>query len=167
MKNLPWIDEATAHLGLYEIPGPKTNPTLGLWLHNLKAWWTDDTTPWCGLFVAHCLQTAKRAIPKEWYRAKAYMGYGTPLKEPAYGCIAVKSRKGGGHVFFIVGKTASGDLVGLGGNQGNNVCYAKFKRSDIEYFCWPDQLNGSPSFPDSTRYVLPLFNNHLEVVSEA
>lgn len=121
----------------------------------------------CGTFVAHCLQTAKRAIPKEWYRAKAYIGYGTPLKEPAYGCIAVKSRKGGGHVFFVVGKTASGDLVGLGGNQGNSVCYAKFKPSDIDYFCWPDQLNGSPSFPDSTRYVLPLFNNHLEVVSEA
>jgi alpha-D-ribose 1-methylphosphonate 5-triphosphate synthase subunit PhnG len=29
---------------------------------------------------------------------------GTKLAKPAYGCVAVKTRIGGGHVCFVVGK---------------------------------------------------------------
>ena len=45
----------------------------------------------------------------------------TKLNNPAYGCIVVFSRAGGGHVGFLVGKDKQGNLMILGGNQSNAV----------------------------------------------
>lgn len=154
---LPWIAEANKHIGLAEIPGVKHNPIIQNWLIRLKAWWNDDETPWCGTFVAHCLKESKRAIPKHWYRAKAYADYGTRLSKPAYGCLAVMSRQGGGHVGFVVGEVAKGgDLLILGGNQGNKVSIARFSRSRITAYVWPENENGTKSTPLPGRYDLPI-----------
>jgi uncharacterized protein (TIGR02594 family) len=66
---------------------------------------------------------------------------GTKLAKPAYGCVAVKTRIGGGHVCFVVGKDkASGKLVCLGGNQSNMVCYALYNESDFEALCGMGRL---------------------------
>lgn len=164
MKELSWIAEARKHIGLREIPGPRHNPTIQSWLKNLRAWWSDDETPWCGVFIAQCLTDAKRGIPKHWYRAKAYENYGTRLKRPAYGSIGVMSRQGGGHVTFIIGETRDGKyLVGLGGNQSNMVNLAKFPKSRFTAFVWPSYSNNVPSMPYQSRYVLPKFDNSLKV----
>ena len=154
-NELPWIAEARSLVGTKEFPGQKTNPVIGGWLRKLGSAWLDDATPWCGTFVAHCLSSADRAVPAHWYRAKAYLDYGTRLRKPAYGCIAVKSRIGGGHVFFVVGELADGSLVGLGGNQGDAVTYARFSRDSIDGYIWPAWGNGVPSMPSPERYVLP------------
>lgn len=167
-KELSWIAEAKKYNGLREIVGVKHNPTIVQWLKNLGAWWRDDETPWCGVFVAHCLTASNRAIPKHWYRAKAYAEYGTLLKRPAYGCIGVMGRSGGGHVCFIVGETKDGYLVGLGGNQSNSVGLAKFPRSRFIAFVWPPYGNGVPSLPYDSRYKLPIYDSSLKVsASEA
>ena len=122
----------------------------------------------CGTFVAHCLHAADRSIPKHWYRAKDYLNYGTFLKKPAYGCIAVKSRVGGGHVFFVIGELEDGSLVGLGGNQNNKVSIARFSRDSIVGYVWPSWGNGVPSFPSAERYVLPQYGRTvLDTPSEA
>lgn len=156
-SELPWLTEARKHIGLAEIPGKQHNPTITNWLIKLKAWWRDDETPWCGVFVAHCLRSANRAIPKHWYRAKEYANYGTRLSKPAYGCIAVMSRQGGGHVGFVVGEVSKGgDLLILGGNQGNKVSIARFPRSRITAYVWPELGNGVKSRPTDRRYALPL-----------
>ena len=158
LPELPWIKEARSLVGLREIVGPKHSPRILQWLVQLGAAWNDDETPWCGTFVAHCLSTAGRPVPKHWYRAKAYAeGYGTLLKKPAYGCVAVKSRVGGGHVFFVVGELEDGSLVGLGGNQGNQVSLARFSRDSVIAYVWPPHPNGVPSVPSVDRYVLPQF----------
>lgn len=162
MTELPWIKEAKSLIGLKEINGVNHNPTIKSWLKSLKAAWTDDETPWCGTFVAHCLSSAGRSIPKHWYRAKEYLNYGTELTSPAYGCIAVKSRAGGGHVFFVVGETSDGAIVGLGGNQNNQVSLAKFSKSDIVGYVWPSWANGVPSMPSKERFVLPKYKNNLQ-----
>ena len=38
----------------------------------LKAWWSDDATPWCGTFAAMCVADAGLTPPKDWYRATAW-----------------------------------------------------------------------------------------------
>lgn len=164
-KNLMWVDELEKHIGLTEVKGPLTNPVIKQWLHSLSAWWTDDETPWCGTAVANALKLANRALPTHWYRAKDYLNTGTMLNKPAYGCIAVTSRTGGGHVFFVVGKTLDGRLVGLGGNQGNAVNYRTFNRESIVGYRWPALADGSLSTPDESRYDLPLFDNNIKPVS--
>lgn len=99
-----------------------------------------------------------RAVIKDWYRAKAWANAGlTKLAKPAYGCIAVKSRQGGGHVFFVVGKNAKGQILGLGGNQGNTVSIVPFNPADIDGYYWPSKLvDGKPvpSSPSPERYNL-------------
>ena len=154
---LPWIAEARKHIGLKEDTSKfKHSPTILGWLKKLGAWWMDDETPWCGTFVAHCLQTAGVKFPKNWYRALAYLNGGNKLAKPAYGCVAVKTRVGGGHVCFVVGKDkVSGKLVCLGGNQSNMVCYALYGESDFEAFMW----YGQTSSPAQHRYDLPILSN--------
>ena len=110
----------------------------------------------CGTFIAHCLQTAGVKFPKNWFRALAYLNGGNKLAKPAYGCVAVKTRVGGGHVCFVVGKDkVSGKLVCLGGNQSNMVCYALYNESDFEAFMW----YGQTSSPAQHRYELPILSS--------
>lgn len=135
--NQAWLVEARKHIGLKEIKGPLTNATIGTWLTRLKAWWKDDETPWCGTFVAHCLTTAGHPIPKHWYRALEWANYGFKLKAPVVGCIAVFTRTGGGHVGFVVGQSATGDYLILGGNQGDAVSIQTFPRSRNPVFVYP------------------------------
>lgn len=104
MTDLAWMIEAKRHVGLREIPGKNHNQTILDWIKNLGGWFKDDETAWCGTYVAHCLKTAGIAYPKHWYRALDYLNYGVALKKPAYGCVAIKTRKGGGHVCFVAGR---------------------------------------------------------------
>ena len=168
MTELPWMAEAKKHIGLKEIVGAKHNPKIVEWLKEMgnfpgaaKSWYFEDETPWCGLFVGYCLGKSGRAVIKDWYRAKAWAEAGlTKLDKPAYGCIAVKSRKGGGHVFFVVGKDKQGRILGLGGNQGNAVSIVPFNLADIDGYYWPSNVGGAgqavKSQPAPERYDLPV-----------
>jgi uncharacterized protein (TIGR02594 family) len=76
-------------------------------------------------------------IPKHWYRAKGWLDWGVKLSAPVPGCVTVIGREGGGHVFFTVARTPAGDLVGLGGNQGNRVSEATFSAGRVLGHRWP------------------------------
>ena len=132
-----WLIEARRHLGVAEIPGPRHSPVIQSWLHKLRAWWVDDETPWCGVFVAACMDTIGFKLPKFWMRAKAWAEWGTRLTAPAPGCIVVFERPGGGHVGFVVGRTAQGQLLVLGGNQGNRVSIMAFDPVRVLAYVWP------------------------------
>ena len=90
MTELPWMAEARRHVGLKEIVGAKHNPIIQSWLKEMgnfpnaaKAWYADDETPWCGLFVGYCLGKSGRGVIKDWYRAKAWAEAGlTKLAKP-------------------------------------------------------------------------------------
>lgn len=163
MKELDWIATGKQYVGLREVKGARHNPTIQMMLKYLGAWWTDDETPWCGVFTAYCLKKNGIAIPKHWYRALDYKNYGAKLSKPCYGCIAIKTRKGGGHVTFVVGKTKDGRLVCLGGNQNDMVNYAVYKASDFEEFRWYGRTNT----PLQGRYNLPVLNVSATKVTEA
>ncbi|WP_051919473.1 TIGR02594 family protein [Basilea psittacipulmonis] len=144
-KHLPWLDEAVKYLGVKEIKGTQHNPTIISWLKELGGWWTDDETPWCGVFVAYCLKASGMVYPKHWYRALAYQEIGLPLSQPVYGCIAVLKRQGGGHVGFVVGEDKKGNLLILGGNQNDQVKVSAFSKDRVVAYVFPK--HESKNFP--------------------
>lgn len=168
MAELNWILEARKHIGLHEIKGKQHNATLlqmlkdmGQYSTESKAWWADDEIPWCGLFVGHSLGVAGRFVVKNWFRAGAWADNTvmTKLTKPAYGCIVTFTRAGGGHVGFVVGKDARGNLMVLGGNQGDAVSIAAFAPARATGFYWPSKWAGGhavKSTPLADRYTLPL-----------
>ena len=137
----PWLVIAQSHRGAREVPGKATAPFILRWLVTLGAWWRDDETPWCGVFVAGCLVDAGLPKPKDWYRARAYLDYGSPMVKPRVGCIAVfdggVSRPGAGHVGFVVGQDEQSRLMVLGGNQANAVSIAPFVKARLLGYRWP------------------------------
>lgn len=125
-------------IGLKEIPGAKHNSTIQSWLARLGAWWRDDETPWCGVFVAHCMKEAGLPVPQHWMRAKAWADYGSNLRSThvAPGAILVFARQGGGHVGFYAGEDSTYFYV-LGGNQGNAVTISKIAKARCIAIRWP------------------------------
>lgn len=138
MSEPRWLTMARRDLGVIETPGKGTTPAIRRWLIQLGAWWRDDETPWCGVALAHWLQDVDVTIPKHYYRARAWLDWGTTLTAPTLGCIVVFERGGGGHVGLVVGRTSVfDDLLVLGGNQGNRVSIAAFQRERVLGYRWP------------------------------
>ena len=153
LPELPWIASARQYIGVREVPGPKNNAVISEWLHKLKAWWSDDETPWCGTFAATCVTEAGLTPPKDWYRATAWLTLPVSLSRPAYGCIVVFTRQGGGHVGFVVGKDKAGNLMVLGGNQGDAVNIKPFAVSRAAGYRWPS------AYPSAGRFNLPVLDS--------
>jgi len=179
MSELAWIAEARKHEGLREIVGGKHNPLLiamlkamGKFSGESRAWWLDDETPWCGLFVGYTQGITGRYVIKEWFRAKAWESDQlTKLDKAAYGCIVTFTRKGGGHVGYVIGRDKHGNLIVWGGNQRNMVCALPFAVERATGYYWPSRwINGQcvKSTPDASRYTLPLLKSDGKVsVNEA
>ena len=149
MSEPSWLKIARSYDGLKEIPGPHHNQTIIRWLGKLRAWWSNDETPWCGVFVAHCMQECSLPFPKLYMRAKAWADYGSLLRRDrlAPGAILVFDRAGGGHVGFYVGEDAGHYFV-LGGNQGNAVNVMKLGKSRLVASRWPkgEPVIGKPVY---------------------
>jgi uncharacterized protein (TIGR02594 family) len=140
MNKPAWIVKAEKYIGLKEVPGKGNNPTIVKWLINMKAWWRDDLTPWCGTFVDTCLRESGLPVAKAGYRAKSWLDWGVKLESPVYGCVVVFDRKGGGHVGFVVGRDEHGNLMVLGGNQSDAVNVAPFKMERVAGYRWPSNV---------------------------
>lgn len=130
-----WYVEAKKHIGLKEIPGPKHNQTIIGWAKRLGAKTlgitvTDDETPWCGTFVAHCIDWVGLEPAKIAVRASSWAAWGRQLNGPRLGCILVFTRSGGGHVGFYVGEDNTHYHV-LGGNQSNMVNVMRIAKSRL------------------------------------
>lgn len=144
-----WMRIAKSLDGLREVHGPKHNNVIISWLEKLGAWWRDDETPWCGVFVAHCMKEAELPYPKFYMRAKSWSDYGSLLRRDrlAPGAILVFDRAGGGHVGFYVGEDAGFYYV-LGGNQSNAVNVMKLGKSRLVASRWPkgEPVIGKPVY---------------------
>ena len=137
MAELPWIKEARRFIGEREIKGPKHNPLIVQWWKDIKRGGIkDDETPWCAAFTGAMLEHVGIRSSR-FESAKSYLEWGTGLKEPAYGCVVVFTRTGGGHVGFVVGRDEKGNLLVLGGNQGDAVSIAAFSVSRVSGYRWP------------------------------
>ena len=142
--------------GEAEIPGIKANPQILEYFKASKFWGSDDgggQNAWCGSFVAWVMQQNKMEPVKNAFRAKEWASFGKPLDKPVFGAIGIKSRKGGGHVAFVVGQSADGNyLYMLGGNQSNSVNVAKYKKELWDDFVVPANFDpSSASLPIYTQ----------------
>lgn len=140
-KEPAWIVQARSKIGQQEIKGPSHNSWIAKgWAKLGAGWYNDDETPWCGFFVADCLNEVGLPYPKNFPAASSFRTYGTAV--PAQlGAIGVKTRSGGNHVFFIVGQTADGVYYkALGGNQSDAVTIMDIRKSDVDAIRWPPNV---------------------------
>lgn len=138
LSELPWIKYARAQIGVREIKGPKHNSIIvQMWKMIKRGGIKDDETPWCAAFVGACLE-AVGVTSSRFESASSYLEWG--VKCPfIYGAIAVIKRTGGSgyHVGFVVGVSARGNVLILGGNQGDTVSIAEFARERLVATRWP------------------------------
>lgn len=150
-----WIAAARAAIGTTEIPGRRSNPTIVKWWSLIRAPFQDDETPWCAGFVGGMLESVGIKSSRS-AAARSYLNWGRALPRPAVGCIVVFSRgPRNGHVGFVVGKDAAGNLMVLGGNQGDAVNIKPFSRQRVLGYRWP---NGEPA-PRGYDYELPILGS--------
>lgn len=144
MIEFPWIAKGRALIGTTEIKGGKHNPEiLQMWKGIKRGGIKDDETPWCAAFVGAMLERSNIRSTR-FESAKSYLDWGVPLDVPVYGCVAVFTRVGGGHVGFVVGQTESGDLLILGGNQGDAVNIKAFKSDRVSGYRWHSGFGAIP-----------------------
>ena len=158
---LQHIAVARKLIGVKEIGSTNKGKELKEWLEQLTGTKIDEKKghwlygqPWCGTFVAQVFKEAglSHKIPKDFFRAKEWEKAGTKLDKPAYGCVVTFTRDGGGHVGFVVGKTKSGLIKVLGGNQSNAVTIQDFDPKRVTSYRWVS----SGSVPNEHRYDLPV-----------
>lgn len=147
-----WIAEARKYIGLMEIVGAKHNPTILNWWQRIKLNFKTDEVPWCmGFVMAMMSLVGYPYMPTAW--ARDGLKYGVKIDKPAYGCIVVFERGSGGHIGFVVGKDAKGNLMVLGGNQANGVNIKPFSTARVLGYRWPGK------WPLPERFNLPVLNS--------
>ena len=147
---MKWMDIARSYLGVAEIQGPHHNPrVVELWKTARVPGVDDDETPWCAAFVSAVLEEAGIVSARTGW-ARSYLKWGSRLGAPAVGCIVVFERgPKAGHVGFVVGQDKTGNLMVLGGNQGNAVTIRPFDLKRVLGYRWP-----AGSEPD--HFALPV-----------
>jgi uncharacterized protein (TIGR02594 family) len=134
-----WMIEARARIGEKEIPGPRHNSWIAKgWARLGATWFNDDETPWCGFFVAHCIDWAKLPYPRLFPRALEWSTWGQACPA-AVGAVVTFQRPGGGHVGFLVGEDRTNYYV-LGGNQSNMVNIQPIAKSRMAAIRWPSGM---------------------------
>jgi len=144
-NKVPWMTTALKEVGQAEVAGKKANPRILEYFKASKFWGTDDSggsNAWCASFVAWVMKENGHVAVENAFRAKAWSSFGKKITDPVYGAIGVKTRRGGGHVAFVVGQSSDGHyLFMLGGNQGDMVQLKKYPRSVWSTFVVPANFN--------------------------
>ncbi len=95
-----------------------------------------DSVPWCALFANMTLtKVGLKGTESLW--ALDFVKWGVHLDGPAVGAFAPMKRPGGGHITEVVGRDQAGNIMGLGGNQMDEVSIRPFPIKRVESFRWP------------------------------
>lgn len=132
----PWVTKARAEIGVAEIAGPAANPRIVEYdsVTSLKA--TSDEVAWCSSFTCWCMEKSGIVSPRS-ARALDWLHWGTEIRVPILGAIAVFDFGGHGHVGSVVGRGAPGFLAILGGNQSNQVKISMMSTARLTSMRWP------------------------------
>lgn len=157
MQDPIWLEVARKYVGQKEIKGPHHNPNILRWWDSVAPSINDDETPWCGAYTGGIMIESKLPAQPGGAMARNWRHYGKKLTRPAYGCIVVfwrGSPKGSsGHVGFVVGVDKRGNLMVLGGNQGDQVSIKPFPLNRVLAYRWPG------IWPAAERFKLPVLNS--------
>jgi len=138
-KSAPWMDFMMARYGWNE---SKNDAELAkFWKYtNVPGFKTvrGSDHAWCAMIVCAALEETGFESTKN-AAAISYDSYGNPIKAPKFGAIITVSRSGGSgrHVTFFSHFDTQGNLVCLGGNQSDSICYAVYSPSRVKSINWP------------------------------
>lgn len=137
-----WLTLAREEIGTRERAGKAINPEIKSYYEEAgHPYIKDDAVPWCAAFVGAMLVRAGLKGTGA-LTARSYLTWGKPLKKPQPGAIMVFKRGNSswqGHVAFYVDENETHYMV-LGGNQGNAVSIAKYKKADLLGIRWPSSF---------------------------
>lgn len=149
----PWFLIAEGYLGMKELPGKAHNPTILGWLkkfaNNIGRWGKSrDETPWCSVFVSHCLETCgiegtRSALARSWIAwgrsSKPRTGAIVVIKRRSRGKDVATGSRAGFHVGFLK-SFGKGYIEIRGGNQRNKVSDVKYSKRNYELIAirWPE-----------------------------
>lgn len=153
--SLPWVDVARDDLGNPESLAPNDSPLIRRALGKLSSLWLVGQ-PWCGSIMAYWMNQCGIIYPKDYYRAKSWLNWGVSTG-PREGAVVVFERTGGGHVGIVLGLNSAGNLMVLGGNQGDCVSIRAFDRSRAIGYRWP------PGKPLPLNVDMPLLASNSEL----
>lgn len=138
-----WLRRARQEVGVREIPGPRHSARVLSYWELSKLPFRDDETPWCAGFVGAMLEDVGIKSTRSGM-ARSYSTWGQPCG-PIPGAIVVywRGSKTGasGHVGFVVGKDKAGNIMTLGGNQGDAVTIAPFSPARVLGYRWPSAVD--------------------------
>ena len=134
-----YAEEAHKYVGLTEVPGSKSNPTILKWIKGFFSWAKDDgQLAWCAIFINTMMaDTGFTGTGKA--NARSFLNWGKKREgKPEVGDVVVFWRENEnswkGHVGIYWGEAGNGSILCLGGNQRNKVSVAKYpKRKILEY----------------------------------
>jgi uncharacterized protein (TIGR02594 family) len=139
MEQPSWLAAAWAELGVRETAGSQSNDRVVRYFAEAgRDDVRDDSVAWCAAFAGAMLKRGGETGTGS-LLARSYLDWGTPLKEPRLGAIAVLTRgsdPGAGHIGFLVG-TAGKRLFLLGGNQSDGVTVEGYDASRLLGYRWP------------------------------
>lgn len=149
MREVPWLEIARDLIGVKEIAGKQHEPKiLAMWKDARLPFATDEDA-WCAAFVGACLE---RCYVNSTLKpnARSYEHWGDDVKtggalQIPLGAIVVYERppdEWKGHVGFAVGRTESGDIMTLGGNQADSVNIKPFSYRRLIAARWPSEFHG-------------------------
>lgn len=126
--------EALNNYGVVEGAGDANNPLILEWAKELNGWigewYTQDSVPWCGLFVAICAKRAGFGFNQKALSAREWVNWGQPVTDAMLGDVLVFQRPEGGHVGLYAGEDGECFHV-LGGNQHDMVCITRVDKSRL------------------------------------
>jgi uncharacterized protein (TIGR02594 family) len=156
-----WVEAGIKLLGTHEGAGAADNPEILDWAKDeggeIAKEYTHDSIPWCALFANHILAKAGlKGTDTLW--ALDFAGHWPSMKlaGPAVGAFAPMKRSGGGHIICVVGRDQHGNVMGLGGNQSDQVSIVPFPVSRLNQGFW---------WPDSVKTPSAIGINHLPLVA--
>jgi uncharacterized protein (TIGR02594 family) len=133
------VEVAKKFVGQKEVDGPLSNPTILAMLRLEDASIQDDATAWCSAFVNFIaylcgLPRSKSLLARSWLN----IGIHVDIADAKADCDVVILSRGNlpqpgpdvinapGHVGFFMGRSANGNILILGGNQGDAVSIESF-----------------------------------------
>lgn len=141
----PHVAVALREVGVQEVPGAKSNPRIEEYHRATGLGPSKDDVPWCGSFVAFCMQEAGIAYNAATAAsARSWLNFGRKTPGPCAGAIAVDWRGDPdgwtGHVQIIIGKDYKGRVLAVSGNKGDRVQIHVYRADRLLGYRYPHDL---------------------------
>lgn len=88
------------------------------------------STLWCADFINKLTHSGTDRT------AKSYLHRGTPAPKGCTNCVAVLTRRGGGHVGIVKSYDSRGNPILISGNHGNRVAVSMYPSSRVLGYRW-------------------------------